>query len=145
LSGSRDGTVRFWNASQKKQSARLEGHAGGVHSVAISSDGIMAVSGGNDKTVRLWNLATRKELHCFKGHDNAVIHVEFSVDGRSVNSSSGQHLSTDTSWRRWDLVKRTVQGGRDLGDRRFGCAAFSPSGRYVLVGGPSGVVYLREW
>jgi WD40 repeat protein len=146
LSGSRDGTVRLWNVGQKKLVARLEGHAGAVHSVSLSHDGTTAVSGGNDKTVRLWNLAKGKELHCFKGHDNAVIHVEFATDGRFVNSCSGQHLSPDASWRRWDLGKRMVHGGRNLGEnRRYGCAAFSPDGRYVLVGGSGGLVYLREW
>ena len=146
LSGSRDATVRFWNAAQKKQIARLEGHAGAVHSVALSPDGTTAVSGGNDKTVRLWNLATGKELHSFKGHENAVIQVDFAADGRVVNSSSGQHLNTERTWRRWDLVKRLERGSRFLGpDYRFGCAAFSPDGRYIIVGGPNGFVQLRSW
>jgi WD40 repeat protein len=146
LSGSRDGTVRLWNVAKQKQILRLEGHAAAVLSVALSPDGATAVSGGNDKTVRYWNLATGKELHCFKGHENAVIQVQFSADGRVVNSSSGQHLNPERAWRRWDLVKRIERGARDLGEeRRFGCAAFSPDCRRILVGGPGGFVFLRDW
>ncbi|HMF18018.1 MAG TPA: hypothetical protein VKE98_12470, partial [Gemmataceae bacterium] len=146
LSGSRDGTVRFWNVAQKKQVARLEGHAGAVDSVVLSPDGATAVSGGEDKTVRLWSVAAGKELHCFKGHENAVIHVQFAADGRFVNSSSGQHLNTERTWRRWDLMKRTEQGSRLLGENyRFNCAAFSPDGRFILVGGPYGFLHSRSW
>jgi hypothetical protein len=145
LSGSRDGTVRLWSVAERKQKARLEGHAGPVHSVAVSPDGKTALSGGNDKTVRYWSLGAVKEIHCFKGHANAVVQVQF-VNERWGVSSSGQHQGPERGWRRWDLTRKLEQGSTALGDElRFGCAAFSPDGRHILVGGPGGFVHLATW
>jgi len=146
LSGSRDGTVRWWDTVTQKQLARLEGHAGPVLTIALAPDGQSALSGGNDKTVRLWNLPTAKELHCFKGHANAVVHVQFHPGGREFISSSSQHQNATNAWRRWDLTERKEIGALGAGlDDRFGCAAFSPDGRHILVGGPGGFLRLWNW
>jgi hypothetical protein len=147
LSGSRDGTARWWNWARQKQLARLEGHAGAVLSVALAHDGKTALSGGNDKTVRLWRLPGGKELHSFTGHANAVIRVQFDVGGGEFFSSSSQHqASAENTWRHWDLNQRKEIRSKTAGDQhRFGCAAFSPDGRHVLVGGPGGFVRLWSW
>lgn len=144
LSGSRDGTARFWKLSQGRPLAVLEGHSGPVLAVALSSDGKTALTGGNDKTIRVWTLADGKELQCFKGHANPVIQVAFLGDGRELVSSSSQLRGGEKSFRRWDLTEREEVGGvTPSPDIRFGCAAFSPDGRHVIVGGPGG--FLRHW
>jgi hypothetical protein len=145
LSGSHDGSVRWWDWPSQKQLLRLEGHAGPVLSVALSPDGKTTLSGGNDKTIRLWSLASGQELHCFKGHAQAVIQVQFDpAGGRAFYSSGSQHQSSEGTWRRWDLADRKEIGSMSAGpEHRFGCAAFSPDGRHVLVGGPGG--FLRMW
>jgi hypothetical protein len=143
LSGSRDGTLRLWDLTGKRVKT-LEGHVGPVFSVALSADGGRALSAGNDKTVRYWNLSTGKETHCFKGHANAVIHVQFDAGGRQGLSSSSQYQGADDTWRRWDLIEPQQIGSMSAGEEhRFGCAAFSPDGRHILVGGPGG--FLRVW
>lgn len=144
LSSSRDGTVRWWSVADRKQIHCLESHTGPVLSVALAPDGKTALSGGNDKTVRFWNLADGKETYCFKGHANAVVRVQFDADGRGFHSSSSQHKNAEKAWRRWDLIDRKETGGLAPGEEfRFGCAAFSPDGGHVLVGGPGG--FLRLW
>ncbi len=146
LSGSRDGTVRWWALADRKQIHCLEGHAGPVLSIALAPDGKTALSGGNDKTVHLWDLAAGKELHCFKGHANAVIQVQFHANGREFMSSSSQHQNIEQTWRRWDLIDRKQLSATAAGEPfRFGCAAFSPDGRHVLVGGPGGFLRLWSW
>jgi hypothetical protein len=143
LSAGRDGTLRWWDAAAGKQVRCLEGHVGPVLSIALSPKGKMALSGGNDKTVRLWDLTDGKEIFCFKGHANAVVAVHFDGN-RQISSGSSQHQNAEPTWRRWDLLDRREIGASPIReDLRFGCAAFTPDGRFILVGGPGG--FLRRW
>lgn len=146
LSAGNDGTVRCWSATDAKQALCLRGHVGPVLSVALAPDGKTALSGGNDKTVRLWSLADGKELGCFKGHVNAVIALQFHADGGEFFSSSSQHRNAEPAWRRWDVSRRREIAARSAGGEwRFGCAAFSPDGRQLLLGGPGGFLRLWRW
>jgi len=147
LSASRDGTVRWWDAASEKPIRTFEGHIGPVLCIALSPDGKTAISGGNDKTIRHWSLTDGEDLFCFRGHENAVVSVRFHPDGREVVSSSSQHKqSGEQTWRRWDVIDRKQLRAWTAGEEyRFGCAAFSPDGRYVLVGGPGGFLRLWSW
>ena len=146
LSGSRDGTLRWWIATSasSKEIFRLEGHAGPVLSVALAPDDKSALSGGNDKTVRVWSLPGRKEIRALGGHDSAVVQVQFQNDDNECVSSGSQHRSQDRAFRRWDLnANKEIGALKASPDDSFGCAAYSPDGRQVLVGGPGG--FLRLW
>ncbi|HPD42274.1 MAG TPA: hypothetical protein PLD43_12040, partial [Anaerolineae bacterium] len=55
-SGSYDGTVRLWRVADGRLLRTLEGHTGGVGSVAFSPDGATLASGSRDGTVRLWGV-----------------------------------------------------------------------------------------
>jgi mono/diheme cytochrome c family protein len=146
LTSSRDGTARWWDVANQKELKRLEGHAGAILSVALSSDGKSALTGGNDQTVRLWNLAKGTEVHCFKGHATAVVQVQFATNGRDFLSSGSQHRTHDFFARRWDLINHDQVGALKAGEAdNFGCAAFSPDGKHVLVGGPAGFLKLLSW
>jgi mono/diheme cytochrome c family protein len=146
LSGSLDGTVRWWDAKKEKELFKLLGHAGPVLSVALSPDGKWAISGGNDKTVRLWSLPKRDELHAFKGHQNAIAYVQFQPNGREFVSATSQHRTYEHAFRRWDAVARKeLSATKAASGDSFGCAVYSPDGRYVLVGGPDGYLRLQGW
>jgi WD40 repeat protein len=54
VSGSRDKTIRVWDAVTGKIIKELEGHTGPVMSVSYSPDGSRIVSGSDDNTVRVW-------------------------------------------------------------------------------------------
>ncbi|KAI4599608.1 hypothetical protein KJ359_001705 [Pestalotiopsis sp. 9143b] len=54
-SGSRDKTVKLWDAESGACLQTLEGHSDNVWSVAISADGRRLASGSRDKTVKLWD------------------------------------------------------------------------------------------
>jgi WD40 repeat protein len=87
----------------------LEGHSGGVHGVAVSSDGRRAVSVSEDKTLKVWDLETGHELRTLEGHSEQVYGVAVGLDGRRAVSASGDH-----TLKVWDLETggelRTLQG-----------------------------------
>ncbi|KAJ6630290.1 WD40-repeat-containing domain protein [Mycena sp. CBHHK59/15] len=67
-SGSKDTTVRLWNAASGAHLQTLKGHLTSVNSVAFSPDGTFIASGSDDKTVRLWNAASGVPGHILEGH-----------------------------------------------------------------------------
>ena len=87
----------------------LQGHTGGVDSVAVSPDGRHIVSGSGDKTLRVWELGTGRCLHTLQGHTGGVDSVAVSPDGRHIVSGSG-----DKTLRVWELgtgrCLHTLQG-----------------------------------
>ncbi|GBG35288.1 WD repeat-containing protein pop2 [Hondaea fermentalgiana] len=102
VSGSRDKTVRIWNATSGEEQLMLKGHSRTVTSVAIQGDNI--VSGSDDKTVRVWNATSGEEQHVLKGHfgrvHSVVIQGDIIVsrspgDTRYWNARTGEALVAD--------------------------------------------------
>ena len=54
ISGSKDETVKIWDANTGECLKTLEGHSSNVRSVAFSPDGKRIISGSDDKTVKIW-------------------------------------------------------------------------------------------
>ncbi|CCA75858.1 related to WD40-repeat protein (notchless protein) [Serendipita indica DSM 11827] len=142
VSGSEDGTMRFWDAETGEQIGEpLEGHTDPVWSVAFSPDGRRIASGSDDSTVRLWDVEAGKQLwESLGGHTDSVMSVAFSPDGRQIVSGSD-----DETIRLWD-----VETGEQVGQPFQGhtesvsSVAFSPDGRRVVSGSEDETVRLWE-
>lgn len=93
-----DASIVLLDAETGETLLTLEGHTGGVRSIAFSPDGRYALSGAGDTTVRLWDVSTGQPLAVFTGHTSWVSQVAFSSDGLT-----GYSTSEDGSLRIWDL------------------------------------------
>jgi len=87
VSGSRDGTVRVWDAERWSAGsvAVLEGHTETVTCLAVVNKGqcgsrVLVASGSRDKTVRVWDLNDGKCVAVLEGHTKEVTSV-VAVDG----------------------------------------------------------------
>ncbi|KAF9060602.1 WD40-repeat-containing domain protein [Rhodocollybia butyracea] len=105
VSGSSDNSVRIWNAETgTAQGNPLQGHSGGVRSVAFCPSGKRVVSGSTDSSVRIWNAETGKaEGIPLLGHTHWVSSVAFSPDGKKIVSGS-----YDKSIRIWNACTATI-------------------------------------
>ncbi len=83
-----DSSVKLWNAQSGELVRKLEGHVGGVLSLAFSSDGKMLASGGQQETVILWDVETGRKLHTLTPegvpYRSLIQRVWFSVDGKTI-------------------------------------------------------------
>jgi NB-ARC domain/TIR domain/APAF-1 helical domain/WD domain, G-beta repeat len=81
----------------------LEGHASSVEGVAVTPDGMRAVSASDDRTLKVWDLATGAVLRTLKGRASGVNGVAVTPDGQRAVSASW-----DKTLKVWDLATGAV-------------------------------------
>lgn len=139
-----DNSVRIWDMETGKQVHKLDGHTRSVWSVALTPDGLRALSGGDDQTMRLWDAETGKELRVIPS-ESSVRSVAFSPDGRLALSGGGVMIRSkekdkpgqprDCVIRLWDLESAKEVGRFNGHEATIWSLAFSPDGRRILSGG----------
>lgn len=108
-SGSKDRSVKIWDANKGVLLHTLTGHQNWVPGVAFSPDGKRIASASWDKTIKLWDVQSGAQIRTFRGHTNWVRAVAFSPNGKLLASGS-----TDKSIILWDpetgKLLRTLTG-----------------------------------
>jgi eukaryotic-like serine/threonine-protein kinase len=97
-SGSRDATIRIWDAASGREIAVWRPRAAGVEAVDWSPDSTRLVSGHSDGSVRVWHAKHGREERVLKGHQGPAFGVGWSPEGTRLASSSA-----DGTVRIWDL------------------------------------------
>ena len=82
VSGSADGELCIWRASDWERLLQMKGHKGAVHAVAIHPSGRAALSVAADSKLMLWNLTTGKCNYTSALAEPAHI-VSWASDGES--------------------------------------------------------------
>ncbi|KAK7928370.1 hypothetical protein PG985_005368 [Apiospora marii] len=126
-SGSRDDTVRLWDAITGTHLQTLEGHGSPVNAVAFSPDGQILASGSWSKTIRIWNVPTGAPLKTLESDSAWVGVVAFSLDSEWLASASEESIQV------WNLNTGTERRETFLIDG-FDAIAFSPDMRLASIG-----------
>jgi WD40 repeat protein len=138
-SGGKDGTVRLWDLSTRKERAVLKGHTKTVQAVTFSPDGKVLASAGWDGSVRLWDLPTGKQRAALMGHagpegDGMAYTVAFAPDSRTLASGG-----SDFMVRLWD-----VSSGKEVGlfqsEDPVTSLAITPDGKLLASRGVDGMI-----
>jgi WD40 repeat protein len=146
--------ARVFNVETGKQLFNLEGHKGGVWSVAFSPDGKTLATGAGDLTesfsplsgeIKLWDISNGKELVHMKVHPWYVTSLAFSPDGTMIASGSwavgdyrkGGILLSDAMTLK-EVARCEGHGGQTM------AVAFSPDGKILASGGTDSKVKLWE-
>ncbi|OAQ24954.1 WD40 repeat-like protein [Linnemannia elongata AG-77] len=138
VSGSHRNIFAVWNYHTGELCRTLDGHPGGIASVAVSPDGRQIASTGRDKTVRLWSLHTGEQEFVLTGHTDKGTTVAYSPSGRQI--ASGDHEGVIRLWN-----AQTGEAGLVLIKESSGwvhSVAYSPNGRLIASGHRDGHIQL---
>ncbi|KAB5590061.1 Vegetative incompatibility protein HET-E-1 [Ceratobasidium theobromae] len=129
-----------WSAQDGSLLKNLEGHSGGISSVAISADGIYIASGSYDQTVCVWDARNSTlAVPPFKGHTGGVNSVAFSPDGTRIASGSD-----DRTICVWVVKDGTLSSDPFKGHTNSVLSiAFSPNGMQLVSGSADKTI--RVW
>ncbi|XP_059226563.1 protein qui-1 isoform X1 [Stomoxys calcitrans] len=89
ITGSRDMSLKVWQATGGKLAQVLVGHSDAVTCAAVSvTNKTQVTSGSKDTNLIIWDLHTGEEIHTLAGHLAPVIGVKVSADGSTAVSGS---------------------------------------------------------
>ncbi len=135
LWGSTDGTVHLLDLESDMETVDFDGqHEGQVNDVALSADGLKALSASNDGTLRVWDTQTGKEIRQFHTSTSVRSHnppgaysAAFDPDGQIVAVGT-----TDGVIQLWDIV--TGEEAAHLqGNGLVSSIDFSPDGQMIAA------------
>jgi WD40 repeat protein len=128
-----DFTLTLWDVSTGQQKVRLEGHTGGLRTLAFSPDGKTLASAGRTYTkggpcFKLWEVRTGKERATLTKGMDCIHTVAFSRDGNVLVSGNNDGV---VKW--WDLA--TGMGTAILDDKNIAVYGlkFSPDGTILAA------------
>jgi cytochrome c len=88
--------------------AQLRGHGGPVRALAVSADGLAAVSASFDSSAIRWSLARNAATEVLRFHDGAVNAVALLADGRVATSGEDGRIAL---WRPGEAAPSVVLQG----------------------------------
>lgn len=65
-----------------------KGHAGGVRSLRLTSNGKLLISGGSDRLIKVWDLGSNRQQLSLQGHGAAINDLELDRTGHLLLSAS---------------------------------------------------------
>jgi WD40 repeat protein/transcriptional regulator with XRE-family HTH domain len=126
-------------AAQLDLPVQLFSQASQVSTVAISPDGMYALTGGTDGIIRLWDVRSGEEIRQFLGHTGSISGSIFSPDGKRILTGSA-----DKTARLWDLTTgKELHKFTGYNDVLTG-VAYAPDGKTILTTSSDGTTRLWD-
>ncbi len=94
-SGSRDKSIKIWEAKSGRCVITLLGHDNWVNDLVFHPGGKYLISGSDDKSLRIWDLSNGR---CYRKMLNVHDHFVTSIDIRGKNFVTGSVDSTLKVW-----------------------------------------------
>jgi eukaryotic-like serine/threonine-protein kinase len=132
VSGSGEGSIQVWDATNGNIICSYRGHTDWVTTVAWSPDGTYFASGSDDTTVQVWDATSAKSVFTYQGHSDKVVDVAWSPDGNRIYSSS-----QDNTVQTWDATTGGdvfVHRGHTKYLRKVTATAWKADGTYFAIG-----------
>jgi WD40 repeat protein len=117
---------------------RFIGHSGDIQSLAVSPDGMFAVSSSADLTIRLWNIRDGQEIWKTDGHKVNMQSLAISHDGRYILSGGNSIIRLLDIFNGKEIQRLSGHKGYTLS------LAFSPDGRQAISGGTDNIIRLWD-
>jgi WD40 repeat protein len=138
ISGSRDGTVRFWSVEEGRETASIT-VGSPINSLALSPDETQVLVATQENFLRVYDAKSHQETHQLPGHAVQLLDVCWSPDGSHFVTASGDR--TIRVWNRETMETTAVLTGHS---DRVNSVAASQSGQYVVSGSDDGTVRLWD-
>jgi len=139
VTGSWDKTLSIWNMQKGTLLGKpLQGHQGGVLSVAVSPDDKRIASGGEDNTVIIWDVESKQVVFKLVKHTAWVNCVCFSPDGKSL--ASGSDDGTALIWDTETGTVLTTLVVEDIGNSAVLRVAFTQYGLKLASATSNGII-----
>jgi WD40 repeat protein len=144
LIGCRDGTSRIWGLSPTKELSSFRGHTSQIVAASWSADGTRAITVAGDKTLRIWDTDSGEVIRRYTVDPNYVFSASFTADRKRVVMSGSDDRSSSYASRVVEVATgaevRRLRGYTD----HIRALAFSPDGRYLLMGKDDGTASLWD-
>jgi len=148
--------LTLWDAASERKMASF--YKGWLNDLSFTPDGKYALT-GNKSHLTLWDMSSGKKIRSYEAHPHEKCWwVNISPDGKYVMSAST--VACASALRLWDAASGeeisafrpfNAASGEEINtfrpirnDALLGSPAFSPDGKYALVGMNNGVLVLWE-
>lgn len=136
VTGSLDGTARYWDLQKNEGAIVLEKHTKDVRGVAVSSELNIIVSSSDDTTVTVWNLKSGVQIGVLSGHKDRVRPVALSTSVGDASPRENPRVVTgsfDATAIVWD-INSCLPIATLTGHTSWVMAlAYSPNGQLIVT------------
>jgi uncharacterized repeat protein (TIGR01451 family) len=136
LTGSADGTVRWWDAATRTELGRIDAPGAGTVYAAWASDGARVLV-GRGANVTLYRAPSMEPMRAFPGTEGSVSAVALCPEGLALAGNSDRFAVI------WDTATGAVVSRLTQHTRLITAAAFFPGGTNAMTAALDGTI--RVW